>query len=215
METSNGLGVVQPQSVSEQVYAMIRDAIVAKTLAPGSTVTEAQLAARLGVSKTPVREAFIRLREVGLLEAQQPRGIRVTAIDKESIDTAWETREILESATTGLAAKRASKSQTETIMKTAKKSLDAALNQDREGFRQADRELHSLIWKAANNTDLLRITENAYTLASALREMRERSAGFSELCARQHVKIASEIMERNAPAASQSMIDHIRSVRRG
>src|SRR5690625_643148 len=188
MSSVSSLRTIQSHSVSEQVYETIRDAIINKKLEPGSTVTEAQLASTLGVSKTPVREAFIRLREIGLLQAQHPRGMQVISDDQESIETAWETREVLEAAAVYYAAERAAADDVNAIKSLAQRSLTAALDEDPLAFREADQKLHNRIWQASGNTEIARITENSYTLASALREMREPSPGFSEMCARQHVQ---------------------------
>ncbi len=69
----NTLGPVdfKPESLADVVYSAIREAIVSKQLLPGERVTEAGLATRLHVSKTPVREAMLRLQEVGLIEADE------------------------------------------------------------------------------------------------------------------------------------------------
>jgi DNA-binding GntR family transcriptional regulator len=64
----------KPESLTQLVYQALRDAIISKRLPPGERVSEASLARQLRVSKTPVREALLRLHAIGLVEADGGRG---------------------------------------------------------------------------------------------------------------------------------------------
>ncbi|HEY1347140.1 MAG TPA: GntR family transcriptional regulator, partial [Streptosporangiaceae bacterium] len=67
----------KPESLTQIVYQTLRDAIISKRLLPGERVSEASLARQLRVSKTPVREALLRLQAIGLVEADGARGGRI------------------------------------------------------------------------------------------------------------------------------------------
>src|SRR2546429_2443129 len=67
----------RPESLADMVYDAIRRLVMDKTLPPGSRVSENALAERLGVSKTPVREAMLRLRQIGVIQSDGVRGGRV------------------------------------------------------------------------------------------------------------------------------------------
>jgi GntR family transcriptional regulator, rspAB operon transcriptional repressor len=82
----------RPESISNQVYEAIRDAIVDKTLPPGQLVTEVGLARELAVSRTPVRDALLRLREQRLILGDSQQGLRVVYATREAIAHAYETR---------------------------------------------------------------------------------------------------------------------------
>jgi DNA-binding GntR family transcriptional regulator len=71
------LTLKRPESLTDAVYQAIREAIVNCTLEPGSRATEEGFPSAFGSSKTPVREALLKLREIGLLEPDGPRGFRV------------------------------------------------------------------------------------------------------------------------------------------
>jgi GntR family transcriptional regulator, rspAB operon transcriptional repressor len=86
---------LQPDNLSMRVFESIQSAIKDKSLPPGRRVTEADLAAQLNVSKTPVREAFIKLRQIGLLEPDGRRAWRVIQLTRPTIDDACEVREAL------------------------------------------------------------------------------------------------------------------------
>ena len=73
---------VRPDSLTDAVYEAIRRGIIDRRLAPGSPVTEAALAEQLGVSKTPVREALLRLKDIGVIEPNGKRGGRVVQLSE-------------------------------------------------------------------------------------------------------------------------------------
>ncbi|HEX5541915.1 MAG TPA: GntR family transcriptional regulator [Micromonospora sp.] len=194
------------------MYNAIRGAIVGKVLPPGSTVTEAQLAKDLGVSKTPVREALLRLREVGLVQALATRGMKVIEPTREAVVRAYEVRSVLESATARFAAQRATSPQRDEIEIAASSSLEAARRYDATSFRELDHSFHALVWEAATNHELQRLAENAYALTAALRAMDAPSGGDSIMCAEQHVVIANAIRQRDDITAAEVASRHVYDV---
>src|SRR5262245_11921143 len=86
----------RPALLAEMVQDAIRDAIVTRRLSPGERITEAALAKQLGVSKTPVREALLKLEYIGLIEPDGARGGRIITPSPESIRSAYEVRMGLE-----------------------------------------------------------------------------------------------------------------------
>ena len=98
---------VRPDSLTDAVYEAIRRGIIDRRLAPGSPVTEAALAEQLGVSKTPVREALLRLKDIGVIEPNGRRGGRVVQLSEVSVRRAYEVRDALEPYAAGRAAERA------------------------------------------------------------------------------------------------------------
>src|SRR5437588_5950231 len=98
----------KPESLTDVVYETIREAIINRVIAPGSRLTEAALADQLNVSKTPVREALLKLRQIGLVEPNGRRGGRVTLPSRSSIQHAYEARRALESFAAEIVAERGS-----------------------------------------------------------------------------------------------------------
>src|SRR6476661_1015666 len=91
---------------SDKAYAALRDDIIEWRLAPGTVLAEVEQSERLGVSRTPVREALSRLTAEGLTTAAGGRGVVVTDISLEDIDEMFELRETLEGKAAALAAER-------------------------------------------------------------------------------------------------------------
>jgi DNA-binding transcriptional regulator YhcF (GntR family) len=96
----------QPVRASDRAYTALRDDIVQWRLQPGALLAEVEQAERLGVSRTPLREALGRLTAEGLTTAAGGRGVVVTGISLEDIEELFELRETLESKAAALAAER-------------------------------------------------------------------------------------------------------------
>ncbi|WP_412517431.1 GntR family transcriptional regulator [Actinomadura madurae] len=202
----------RPDNLTTTVFEAIRDNIVNARLAPGSRVSEASLASQLQVSKTPVREALLRLRHIGLVEPVG-RGLRVVRPSVRSIRDAYEYRAGIEATAARYAANRASTQQHEDILQLAQLSLARASAGDTAGFRQADRAFHLAIADAARNTILRRNIEDTLVLVAALRERdTEPSGGDSVECAREHVAVAAAIRAGDPKLASSQLADHIHHV---
>ena len=88
----------QDNSIRENVYRVIRENITSLQLAPGTTVSTQELAAKLQVSRTPVREAFIRLQKEDLVEITPQKGTMVSRIDLTRAEKERFIRESLETA---------------------------------------------------------------------------------------------------------------------
>lgn len=202
----------RPESLTDAVYETIRDAIINKSIAPGSRVTEAALAEQLNVSKTPVREALLKLRQIGLVEASGRRGGRVTLPSRSSIQHAYEARRVLESAAAELVAERGSDADIGLISDAAKRCLAAAESGDFVGFRRWDTSFHEQIAEATGNPRLCELTNDSLSLVMALRRRDVPSAGDSVHCARAHMVIADALTGRDSDRARQAMSDHVRQV---
>src|SRR6202012_400250 len=119
----------RPQSLTDIAFDRIRTAILTRNLEPGTRVSEAMLGDMLQVSKTPVREALLRLCHVGLVEPTT-RGLRVVLPNPTSIRNAYEVRTGLETMASQLAADRATDEQRAAIIAAASSSLQFARAED-------------------------------------------------------------------------------------
>lgn len=201
----------RPQSLTDIAFDRIRNAIVQRTLAPGTRVSESMLGEMLQVSKTPVREALLRLCHVGLVEPTT-RGLRVVMPNKEIIQNAYEVRSGLESVAARLAAVRADNDQRTEIVEAAKKSLDFAREADAAGFAEWDMAFHRSVAESTGNRLLAKAVEDSLVLALTLRSRDVLTPDDSVHCGRQHVQLAKTIKARNAELAGKQMFDHITEV---
>jgi GntR family transcriptional regulator, rspAB operon transcriptional repressor len=202
-----------PQSLTQMVADSIRDAIMSREFAPGTRITEAMLAAQLGVSKTPVREALLRLQYIGVMEPDGPRGGRIVAASVKAIVDAYQIRETLEVQAARLAASHATEKDIAEINKAGVESTQAAAGGQVEMFRKWDRRFHHAVADAAGNERLAEMIRDALLLTWTLRRRDVPLADDSLECAKHHEAIAKSIANRRAEAAAEAMSFHISHVR--
>lgn len=195
-------------SLTDRVYQEIRDRIVDLTLPPGTQVSEARLASELGVSKTPVREALIRLRNIGIVEPRE-RSYRVVLPSIERIRNAYELRASLERRSAQNAALRTGDKQIAVIAELADDTLRAARAFDKSQFRLVDRKYHEEIASSGENALVDTAVKNAIALTAVLRERDTSPAHDSIDCAEEHVDIADALAARDAERAGDMMEKHL------
>ncbi len=201
----------RPDNLTSLVFTAIRDKIVDASLPPGSPVSEAMLAAQLQVSKTPVREALLRLRHIGLVEPTT-RGLRVAQPSVNAIRDAFEFRAGIEAIAARYAANRATPKQNEHILARADDSLSAAQEGRSADFRTSDREFHLAVAEAARNEVLLQAIENAFVLTQALRQRDVHVERDFVPDAHEHVGIAKLIRAGDAEQAGEQLAGHIHRI---
>jgi DNA-binding GntR family transcriptional regulator len=202
---------LRPQSLTEIAFDRIRDAIVTRALQPGARVSESMLSEMLQVSKTPVREALLRLCHVGLVEPTT-RGLRVILPNRDLIRDAYELRCGLEASAARTAAVRADSAQRQAIVSAAKYSLESARSRDAAGFHQWDTGFHREVARATGNRLLAKAVDDSLMLAFTLRSRDVPTPDGSVHCGQQHVDIAKAITSGDAEAAARGMQDHITRV---
>lgn len=198
--------IERPENLTDLVFAAIRRRLVEASLPPGSSVSEAMLSKDLQVSKTPVREALLQLRHIGLVESTG-RGLRVVVPTAQIIRNAFEMRAGLEAASARYAAARSTKEQKAELMELAQASVDAA--GDFEAFREADTRFHLAIAGATDNAMLHRAVEDAVVLTQVLRQRDvhvERDFGPD---GKEHLSIARAIKSGDGSAAADRLSGHI------
>ena len=203
----------RPERLADVVYEAIRHSIMDKTLPPGARLTESGIAEQLGVSKTPVREALLRLRRIGVIEPDGVRGGRVVRPSLSAIRQAYEVREALEVFAVRVVAERGlSGPDLERIGEAARLSYEHAAGGDQAGFREWDFVFHRAIADAAANPHLAGLIEDVFTLIGTLRQRDFPDTGFSVDCGKAHIRIAEAIAHREVAEAEQATREHIRQV---
>ncbi len=207
------LSELRASNLVDLVFDEVRAAILDKSLPPGLRVTEAGLAKHLNVSKTPVREALLRLRQIGLIEDDGRRGGRVIAPSRSAIEQAFEIREALEAFTARAAAERATDAERRAIASAAAESLRGAEAGDRNVFSHWDSVFHERIAKTTANPRLMHLLDDACALIATLRTRDLPHAGASVECAKGHVAAADAIQAGDAAAAAAEMRAHLLRVK--
>lgn len=151
-----------PRGTTEQVAGLIREAIVSGRIAPGTWLREAQLAARIGVSRIPVREALARLEAEGMVERVPFRGARVARLTLEQVNESFMLRSILESAAAKMAAPHILPEELTKIRGLIRQLEESARLGRNEELPPLHREIHSLIYTRCGSAKLIRWLNELY-----------------------------------------------------
>lgn len=198
-------------SLSNRAMTLIRHAIVSGLLKPGETISPQEIGARLGVSRTPVREALIHLNAIGLVEFL-PGRVQITSASPEAMRDAFTLREALESSAARLAAQRRTDAEARIITDFAIKSGWAVDRNDKLAFHEHDRSFHLAIANASHSSQLAKYVANTLDLTVTLRNVRTASTPFSARSIGYHTAVAQAIADRDSVAAERLSRDHIREV---
>ena len=155
MEAPKIQPIEEQPSLSDQVYAALRAAILSGVFAPGDQVHEGEIAKQLNVSKTPVREALSSLRAKGLLVPSPKRGILVAEVDARSVRELYEVRAVLEPKAILLSVQR---TDSKKVAAQGHKLLDEAQRhgkrQDLNAMSQFNRDFHELLYEGCENAKM-------------------------------------------------------------
>jgi DNA-binding GntR family transcriptional regulator len=141
--------------LAEQAYRALKRRILDNDLAPGAVLLEQELAALLGMSRTPVREAMVRLAEEGMVAIRPRHGMRVLPISAEDMRDIYDVLAALESEAAGLVAARTLSSDEARSLREAVAAMDAALaRDDLPAWAEADERFHRCLVDACPNARL-------------------------------------------------------------
>lgn len=133
------------------IYDRLRTDILALSIDPGEDLDEAGLVGRFGLSRTPVREALIRLAADGLVELLPNRGARVAAIDLSEFPRYIEALDLIQRAATRLAAMRRQAPDLSAIEKARDQFEQAVVDRDPSAMTQSNRDFHVVVGAASGN----------------------------------------------------------------
>jgi DNA-binding GntR family transcriptional regulator len=202
----------RPDSLALWVYNTLRQAIIDGRMPAATKPTEAALAKELGVSKTPVREALLRLKAIGLIESEGSMAGRIVSPSLDRIRDAYEVRESLESTSARLAAERGDRTTLLVARREAERTVVAADRRDNAAYRDADEAFHRTLAEAGGNHQLARMIDDTNALITTLRQRDLPGLDASPLCAEQHMKITAAVLDRRADEAAALMTAHVRHV---
>lgn len=193
--------------LAPQIYASIRHAITASRLVPGDGLNELDIAARLGVSRTPVREALLRLQREGLVDIRPQAGTYVAAIDRHRVEEGMVVREALETCAAEEAARRITPAQIADLTAATNQMQTAARIADAAGFVTADDAFHAAILEASGYRGIPTIIDEVNGHLDRIRSMSgERPQRMPEAVA-EHRRII-DALQSGDPAASGNALRH-------
>jgi DNA-binding GntR family transcriptional regulator len=194
-----------------EAYARVREAIRDGTLSPGVRLTETDLAARFGVSRTPIRQAIAKLEAEGLLTHEPRRGLSVTRPDHGQMVELYVMREILEGAAARLAAQHASETEIGAMEELV--AGEPAIFADAPKLAAVNQRLHGLLYLAAHNRYLLRSLEQLSATMALLPSLLT-FGGRAEQAHEEHLVLLAALRARDGEAAEDAAKRHSRAAQR-
>jgi GntR family transcriptional regulator, rspAB operon transcriptional repressor len=192
---------------SRQVYRALRDAIIATTLAPGPRISENELAERLSVSRTPVREALIRLRDDRFVQIVPQLGTFVTRISLTALADAQFIRESLECAAVRLAAERADADDIAALRGLVLRQAEVSEHGDHERFALLDDEFHAALCELAGHSVAWEVAQRVKGHLNRVRRLSLPQPRYLEEMVSEHGQVV-EALEQGDPDAAEAMLRH-------
>lgn len=179
---------------------------------PGQTLSENEVAARLGVSRTPVREAIIRLESEGLLNVRPQVGTVVAPIDVDQVADGQFLREAIECRTARLAAGRVRLADARALKSLLREQARAVARNDQAGFLVLDDRMHQLIVTMAGHPNVWRAVEDVKAQLDRVRVLSLEDPSWLASIHAQHEAIVHHVLAGDGDAAAGAMETHLRSV---
>jgi DNA-binding GntR family transcriptional regulator len=192
----------------EFAYRVMREALRSGAFRSGEHLREAEVAKRLRISRTPVREAFHRLVAEGLLTVGRWNGVVVAELSADELVQLYAVREALEGTAARLAAEHATASEIDRLSEIADAEAAAKIHPERLVIINS--ELHQTMYAAAHNRYLLQALNTVVDTLGLLRHSTFVLPGSIELAHREHLKIIAAIRKHRPVDAEELAREHIR-----
>jgi DNA-binding GntR family transcriptional regulator len=183
--------------------------IVTGTLRPGERLDEQTLAARFGVSRTPIREALMQLASAGLIQLQPRRGAFVASLSLREVIERFEVMAALEGACGALAARRLTDEERARLLEAHEACIHEAPRGDTDTYYYANERFHRVLYEACHNAYL---AEQARLLHDRLKpyrrlQLRARSRVATSLA--EHQAVVDAVLAGDGERAERALKDHI------
>ena len=196
-------------TASARIYSDLRAELVSMERRPGEVILEAEIALSYGVSRTPVREAILKLSDEGLVEIFPQSGIFVSRIPLAALPEAIIIRKALEETTARLAAERATPSQILTLHSILERQREADAASDRDGFHQADETFHATIAEVARYPGIWTLILQVKVNVDRFRRLTLPQTGRMAQVIAEHAVILAAIEQREPEGARRAMGAHL------
>jgi DNA-binding GntR family transcriptional regulator len=196
------------------VFKTLRRGIHQGLLVPGERLIEEQLAERLGVSRTPIREAIRMLELEGLVAVLPRRGAVVSNITSKELNDVLEVRLFLEKFAAGLACGRITPEAVEDLERAEKLFAEAVEQGDYNKMAARDADFHGLLYKAADNNVLLKLIDNMQEQMYRYRLEYLKDKDIHQKLIGEHGDIVNSLKNRDREKAEETAVRHIEEQRR-
>ena len=202
----------KPAALADWTYQYLKKGILNLDFKPGEQLHIEEFAEELEVSRTPIREAFLRLASEGLVDVRSRVGYFVSEMTEQDIKDLFEVREIVETRAAKLAAKKLTDGEIEKLKRLMKESEEAVKNEDLTTYIENDVHFHGYLQKHISNKRLLAVMDSLNDLTYRERILSTRSPQNVEHTLIEHMRIVDALEKRDGEAAGKLMADHLQNV---
>ncbi|MBN3229278.1 MULTISPECIES: GntR family transcriptional regulator [Pectobacterium] len=210
MDTSFQINNNEP--VNQQIYRVLRKDIVECNIPPGKLLSEKEISVRFDVSRQPVREAFIKLAEAGLVQIMPQRGTFVMKISEQRVADARFIRQALECAIARRAAEMVTEEQLLTLEHNLRRQELAAQNDQVREFLSLDDSFHQLLTQIANCPLAWETIESIKATMDRVRFLSLSQVSPPTSLIQQHYLIFSALKARDPDAAEKAIREHLQEM---
>jgi DNA-binding GntR family transcriptional regulator len=197
------------KSLGEHVFESLKHSIVRGKISSGEWLVESHIAETLGISRTPVREAFHKLEREGLIERQPRGGFTVLGLDREDIEETFGIRSVLEGYAANLAATK-HEAQELDLLEQKIDEFQKALDRKKMNLLPAiNTEFHDLLYGLSKSPKLINMINGLKDQIYRYREMILKESQFAATSNLDHKKMLKTIRRRDAEGAERLVREHI------
>ena len=200
------------QPVNQQIYRILRRDIVHCLIPPGTPLSEKEVSVRFDVSRQPVREAFIKLAENGLIQIRPQRGSYVNKISLSQVRNGCFVRQAIECAVVRRAAGMVNDEQLYQLEQNLNQQRTAVERQQLTDFFQLDDEFHQKLSQIADCQLAWDTVENIKATIDRVRYMSLDHVTPPDMMLRQHHDIFQPLVARNPDAVEKTMRLHLQEI---
>jgi DNA-binding GntR family transcriptional regulator len=197
-----------------QVYATLRDAIIRAELPPGRKLSENELATWLGVSRTPIREALVRLRDERLVAIVPQLGTYVSRISPRAVSDAHFIREALECAAIRETAVVATEDDIATLEENLRAQERADARADFDAFYVLDEDFHRVLCDLSGHTTVWAVSQRAKGHLNRVRRLSIPMPSYIGEMIAEHRGVVDAVAEHDPDQAEEHLRHHLRMVLR-
>lgn len=206
-------GLARPAALTDWAHQSIKNDILNLIYPPGTQLNIETLAGQLNISRTPVREALLRLQADGLIQSIPHVGFFVTEVSEQDLNELFELRILLECHAAANAAPQLTKEDIDEVDRLAAQARTAVDQGDMATFLGADTRLHTLLMERAGNRRLIAMMETLRDLTYRERTLSIRSPENVHETLIEHQRLAEALRQHDGKLACQRMGEHLDAVR--